>query len=293
MATLKKLLKTVYREKVHKVAEKLKHKEKAFTYGEITQLGVEQFIKSLPREITSDDYFLDIGSGRGKMVLHMALSTPVKKSVGVELMESRHNDAIKLKKKIGSKTDRIEFHFADVFETDLLKKATIVYANTIMWDYDDVVKIVKSLNPGTLLIINKLLYKPNKKPFNHISTKYNTSWQNLTSHYLIEISGKEEFLSNENGEVDTLVEETIQKNSNLENAVDKHKKIREKMEERKQLAEKILQENPELQEIVADVMAGMIGSGELEFENNEQFELFMYELIIQHDKGKKSKQDAG
>ena len=83
-----------------KELEDLKDKHKGEkVYGEATWSGVNQMIKHF-RPLTKDDVFLDIGSGRGKMVLHMALQTPVKKCIGVELVKSRHEDAIKLKVKV-------------------------------------------------------------------------------------------------------------------------------------------------------------------------------------------------
>ena len=71
-----KKIRSVYKGKVYSRIE-TKGKGKLL-YGEISRKGVEQFIKSLPREITSKDTFLDIGSGRGKMVMHMALATPIR-----------------------------------------------------------------------------------------------------------------------------------------------------------------------------------------------------------------------
>lgn len=65
-------------------------KSRELTYGEITVLGVQQFIDAVPQGLTSDDVFFDLGSGVGKSVFQVYLTTDASRASGVELAESRH-----------------------------------------------------------------------------------------------------------------------------------------------------------------------------------------------------------
>lgn len=65
-------------------------KSRELTYGEITVLGVQQFIDAVPQGLSSDDVFFDLGSGVGKSVFQVYLTTDANRASGVELAESRH-----------------------------------------------------------------------------------------------------------------------------------------------------------------------------------------------------------
>lgn len=65
-------------------------KARELTYGEVTALGVQQFIDAVPEGLESDDVFFDLGSGVGKSVLQVYLTTAVNRASGVELAQSRH-----------------------------------------------------------------------------------------------------------------------------------------------------------------------------------------------------------
>ncbi len=60
-------------------------------YGEITLASMDKLLNKL--NLGPNDYFYDLGSGVGKLVLYTAINTPVKKSIGIELSESRHQEA--------------------------------------------------------------------------------------------------------------------------------------------------------------------------------------------------------
>lgn len=69
------------------------YKDYHITYGEMEYDGVETIcnIKDIDN---SFDTFIDIGSGRGKIVLYMA--TKFNKSIGIEIVKERNDDANKL-----------------------------------------------------------------------------------------------------------------------------------------------------------------------------------------------------
>jgi hypothetical protein len=63
-------------------------------------------------------YFIDFGSGRGKLPLFMG--DKVEKSIGIELVTERHEDAIKLKEKLSKEyseiTNKVTLLNEDMFE---------------------------------------------------------------------------------------------------------------------------------------------------------------------------------
>lgn len=130
----KKLLNQLYRGvngfKVTKCErEEVAQKGGAPTYGEIPFDSFKVILDEL--DITKKDVFYDLGSGVGKSVLQVLLTTPVKKSVGIEISPTRFSCAAAIKrvliknKKI-PKGKIVEFREQDILETDM-DDATIVY----------------------------------------------------------------------------------------------------------------------------------------------------------------------
>ncbi|MEX0940683.1 MAG: hypothetical protein WDZ41_04955 [Candidatus Babeliales bacterium] len=107
------------------------------TYGEITDKGVQILIDDL--KLTKQDIFYDLGSGVGRMVTKVYLDSPVKKSVGIELSDSRHKQALHIKKML-EKKDKLEKNRALQFKKENILKsdiddATVIYlASTCMSD---------------------------------------------------------------------------------------------------------------------------------------------------------------
>lgn len=99
------------------------------TYGEILPKSVHQLIKYF--KVSDQDIFYDLGSGNGKVPLQFYLTTPLKKSVGIELSKQRHQQALKAKKKASKKglidaKRSLRFIQADILKADF-SDATLVY----------------------------------------------------------------------------------------------------------------------------------------------------------------------
>lgn len=97
-------------------------------YGEINHQAVNNLLEYLA--LGPKDVFVDLGSGVGKVVLHAALKTEVKRAIGVELSTTRHHDALEALKRASEwqpklKT-RCQFINADLMTVDL-KEATAIY----------------------------------------------------------------------------------------------------------------------------------------------------------------------
>lgn len=124
-------LKKLYPECVHdsgniKDASKYQEDGYATTYGEMDYPAIEKF-NSLFNSERTKNYFIDFGSGRGKLPLFMA--DKVNNSIGIELVTERHNDAVKLKEELSKKwpeiTDRVNLVEGDMFKyLDTVNKLT-------------------------------------------------------------------------------------------------------------------------------------------------------------------------
>ncbi len=99
------------------------------TYGEITKKGVFQLSEILKN---FNGVFYDIGSGNGKLILHLSLISNFSKYVGIEICELRHLFAEKIKSKIESKVDLI---CDDVLNIDI-SDANLVLINDLMFTDD-------------------------------------------------------------------------------------------------------------------------------------------------------------
>ena len=99
------------------------------TYGEITYESAKTLLKDL--RLTKKDVFYDLGCGIGKFVVQAYLSTPVKKSAGIELSSQRINQAKEVKEHlINSKNikrgKKLEFYEENITKSNL-KDATVVF----------------------------------------------------------------------------------------------------------------------------------------------------------------------
>jgi hypothetical protein len=125
-------LKKLYPECVHdhggiKDADKYHKDGYATTYGEMDYPAIEKF-NNLFNSDEKRDYFIDFGSGRGKLPLFMGDKVN-KKSIGIELVAERHESAIKLKDDLSKKwptiTNKVELIGGDMFKyLDSINKTT-------------------------------------------------------------------------------------------------------------------------------------------------------------------------
>jgi hypothetical protein len=67
------------------------------TYGELEYAGIDHLWGHLDRPF---DAFLDVGSGRGKLVFYMSAKPPIRRSVGIEFVRERHQDAAAMLKRL-------------------------------------------------------------------------------------------------------------------------------------------------------------------------------------------------
>ena len=108
-----------------KEKEKAQYPEHCITYGEMTYEGLETLYERVRPlfQQRGDEMkaFLDVGSGRGKLSLYMAGKEEIESSVGIELVESRVDDAERLLQQLSAKkhqlfTNKVKFINDDIFK---------------------------------------------------------------------------------------------------------------------------------------------------------------------------------
>jgi SAM-dependent methyltransferase len=117
------------------------------TYGEITDEGVQKLIDMI--KPTAQDVFYDLGSGVGRMTTKMYLDSPLKKSVGIELSDSRHTYAMAIQQELKAKKKLIPGRTLDFKKGDILKAnlddATIVYTASTCFSDEFMKKLTNKL----------------------------------------------------------------------------------------------------------------------------------------------------
>ena len=106
------------------------------TYGTISQEGVAQLISDL--RVGPDNVFYDLGSGLGQVCMQVFQEAKVRKSVGIELNEQRHNLAkLNEKRSTGARGlfRELLFRNENFAETDF-SDATVIFCASITFSYE-------------------------------------------------------------------------------------------------------------------------------------------------------------
>ena len=153
-------------------------------YGEINYEGIEQLLSHLD---IKPEYFIDIGSGRGKLPLYFSVYPYIEKSYGIEIVEERHNDALKLKDQLSEFDfiDKVEFINDDVFNhTFNLNNLCLVFISNLLFGSELTnnifKKLIKELPKNSIICCSK---KPNNlQNLELLKDIYvNMSWQDKSS----------------------------------------------------------------------------------------------------------------
>lgn len=118
-------------------------------YGEVLRSGVDIINDKINKykKPSEKDVFIDIGSGCGKLIIHMAIISNIKTLVGLELLSQRSIYSKYIKDQILPESNNIFFINKDVKDFDL-SFATIVFMNNLSWDEENIMGIYKSLSKG-------------------------------------------------------------------------------------------------------------------------------------------------
>jgi SAM-dependent methyltransferase len=104
---------------------------KALVYGELTAIGIRQLISATG--LAAYDRFVDLGSGNGRIPLHVALMVPETLCLGIEIDRDRHRRASAARDRAEAMglllPGRCEFRNKDLRKTDF-GGGTVYFANS-------------------------------------------------------------------------------------------------------------------------------------------------------------------
>lgn len=123
-------------------------------YGEVTRKGVEMLVEHFKEYFNENTIFYDLGSGMGKMVMHIALKYPVKAAYGIELSKERHAAALMLRKKYAAGSKNIFFQNRSIQQTTL-HNASVVYLDNTSFTDRVCLEIYKKLPKNCLVIFKR------------------------------------------------------------------------------------------------------------------------------------------
>lgn len=128
-------------------------------YGEVSKKGVETLIEKINKykKPTEKDVFLDVGSGCGKLVLHMAIKSDIKTLIGVEKVNQRNMYAKYIKEKVSPIEEKAIFFIEkNILDFDL-SMASIVFINDVCISQFIVDKVFEKVKHGCHFITTKEL----------------------------------------------------------------------------------------------------------------------------------------
>lgn len=138
------------------------------TYGEMTYEGLEALYTHI-LQYGDPSYFLDVGSGRGKLCLYMAAKPNILKSYGIELVADRVRDANRLKRSLAVSplAKKCEFLNANIFDISISDKITspaFVWFSNLCFEPSTTeqiyTKLVDELPVGSVICSSKIPENP-------------------------------------------------------------------------------------------------------------------------------------
>ncbi len=194
-------LRTSYVIKLKELYPECKHDKKIVnlkdidtTYGEMEYDG----INTLNNKFNSSNdtiNFLDIGSGRGKLVLWYGSVPGIKNSIGIEIVDERHEDAMKLKSDVEklnnfseyiNKVNLIKSNIFDVNLQNLIQPGkTIVWFSNLCFNPDSNDKIfekfINELPSKTIIICSQTCSNPKLQKIGDMNIPM--SWSSSSTVY--------------------------------------------------------------------------------------------------------------
>lgn len=169
-------------------------KEGNLLYGEITRAGVRNLITALsPEYLNTNSVFYDIGSGVGKVVLHINEIVGCQ-TIGIEMSKGRVEKAKELQLLVPRK--KVTF-INDTFQNCDMSDATVIYIDSTVMNEKVLKQLLEKVPKGCLLISSKVIkgieYKPLKGLYcpgkRYLSNQYETYNIHLGSTYARNMRG--------------------------------------------------------------------------------------------------------
>lgn len=167
------------------------------TYGEMEYEGMEKILEYLNNKLVKFNYFIDLGSGRGKLSLQLANFPHVINSVGIELVKERHYDAEKIKMELTRFKDTIKkvIFINDDFNNVKLSKyidgVTLVWFNNLCFTQELTNKIfnklINILPPQSIIACSRKYLLDRSKLSKFGTLQVPMSWNKNSTIYLYKI----------------------------------------------------------------------------------------------------------
>lgn len=167
------------------------------TYGEMDYDGFDSIINFPDLSNYSFESFIDIGSGRGKICLYASSMTSIKKSIGIELVKERHDDALNLKSQLSMYPEILKVNFinGDFFDYNFSNfnlTNVLVWISNLCFEQETTnklfIKLLDELPSKTIIACSKqhMIDNLKIKKIGEISIKM--SWSNNSMIYLYQIN---------------------------------------------------------------------------------------------------------
>lgn len=154
-----------------------------FVYGETNFSAIESIVNRFKEYFNEDAVFYDLGSGTGKIPIHIGLKYKVKKSVGIEFSKERCKFISDIKEKYPNLDySNISILNESFFDSDI-SDATIIYLdNTMYTEPDYEYPIYNKIPDGCMIIHRKQIFNRGK---GEIDDMYKTSYgKNIIYHHV-------------------------------------------------------------------------------------------------------------
>ena len=135
------------------------------TYGEMDYKGMQKLNAHVQQLNPDINTFMDIGSGRGKLCLYLASLKKIIKSIGIELVKSRCDDANKLKAQLANTyANKVEFICANILDVSLkdylpINATVFIWFSNLCFNQDTIndifEKIVDEIPAGSIICCSK------------------------------------------------------------------------------------------------------------------------------------------
>lgn len=160
------------------------------TYGEIVYASIEKVIDIL--NLQKEDIFYDLGSGVGKVVMQVCMTTPVEKAIGVELSATRFNKSIEALSRFQAldplRSVHCQYLHKDFSEVNL-EAATAIFMCSTCYPNELLVVLAdkfSKLKPGTRIASLKALPQHDKLHCSKI-VNLKMTWSESSSVHFYEV----------------------------------------------------------------------------------------------------------
>jgi len=186
--------------------DKSQYGEHKITYGEMEYEGIKKLYK-IVSSYKKINYFMDIGSGRGKLCFFMSSFHNILKVLGIELVKERYEDALLLRDKLNDKiVKKIDFINGNVLDINLYEKlrfdapnerldaSIFVWMSNLCFEHETTLRILNKLQDelpyGTIICLSKEPPSLPSKIKKIKNTKIEMSWCKDSSVTIYEIKSE-------------------------------------------------------------------------------------------------------